>query len=286
MNIQYTFEKRADLVESVLSAGLAVAEMYVDGTRKIVVTCLSMGATCAVDIESLGIITQLIDGRDSDAFSGLTYTTLTAKEITETSLAVADESDFAAGDIVAVMNYGDGTSLELEQVASTSSDTIVLEQALTGTFYKNALVIKLDAAKVLLGMGIGFNRKPGVRAQHEAPTAPLFEVEDGAADSIDVTITDPELDSAVYFDVYVRESTTRPDWDPLWEPDAKDKTVAQIASAVNILTHGGGADFVPDGTGAALASSDVVWVGVVAKDGTGLADVKRSPIDWVKHTLD
>lgn len=286
MNIQYTYAKRADLRQSVLSAGLAVAEMDVDGTKKAVITCLSMGVSCAVDIETLGILKQLIDGRGSNAFDEATYTTLTAKEIAQSSIAVADESDFAAEDIVAVMNKADGSDAELRQVASTSANTVVLETALSGTFYKNAIMVKLDPSKLLLGMGIGFNRKEGVRSQHEAPDAPLFTVADGTGDTIDVTITDVEEDSATHYDIYCRQQTARPEFDPLWEPDAKDKTVAQIASAINITTYEGGADFVPDGGGGTLGSGNVVWIGVCAKNGTGIGDVKRSPIDWVQHTLD
>jgi hypothetical protein len=287
MNVQYLFEKRDDLAEGILSAGFAVTEMDVDGTRKMVVTCLSMGASCAVDIDSLGVISQLIDGRGSNAFGGALVTRLTAKEIAETSLAVASESGFVPEDIVAVMNLTDGSDAELRQVASTATNTLVLETALAGTFYKNALVVKVGPDLLKLGAGLGFNFQEGVRSQQEAPSAPLFTLADGTGDTIDATITDPEQDSALFFDVFVRKQAARPDrFVPNWQPDAADKTVAQIATAVNLSTYEGGADYVPDGDGGTLASAHVVWVGVCAKSATGQVDVKRSPVDWVKHTLD
>lgn len=288
MNLQFGYDKRADLVRSVLATQFGVTQMDVDGTRKVVVTASAMGKACAVDIETLGIIDQLIDGQGSDAFNGLTFATLTAKEIAETAFAVDDDADFAAGDICVVMNYGDGTSAEWGQLVSAATNVLTFEQAMTGTFYKNAVIIKLELSKILASMGLGFNRQEGVRSQQEAPSAPLFSVANHSGDNtIDVTVTDNDEDAATHYDIYVRKQTARPTFDPLWEPDAKDKTVAQIqAGVINVSTYEGGADFVPDGGGGSLASTDVVWVGVAAKNGTGINNIKRSPIDWQTITID
>jgi hypothetical protein len=288
-NISYNYQRPSDLLDSNRAAALDLAWMDVDGVRKLCVKANALGQVCAVDIEQFGILEQLLNGLASGIFGGATGTRVATKYTSGTTLTVVDDEGFEDLDPIAVLNEVGGAPMFGQVDGAPAANAITLQHDLSGTVYKNAYVLNL---REMFGGGcpsggVGFNWLEGVVSQSEAPDAPSFEVDDGTGDTIDVDITDPEQDAAQYFDIFVRQQTARPTrLEPNWQPDVADRTIAQIASAINVTTHGGGADYVPDGTGGNLATTDVVWVGVIAKDATGQIGVKRSPCTWISHTLD
>lgn len=287
MNLTAKYETSQDLFERMVGIQLGVSTVDVDGTQKICLTANAQGAkSCAVPVPIW--LEQALNGLLSGFFGNITGTLVATKYTGGTTLSVLDDTGFEDGNPIAVANLDDLSDVAYGQVQSTAANDITLEAALGApdTFYKNAFVLNL-AGLLPMASGRGYNNLPGVVSQMERPPAPAFTVADGTGDAIAVTITDPEYDSATHFDIYVFKQATRPDRiEPNRQPDAADKTTTDIASAISVSTYGGGADYVPDGAGGNLATTNVVWVAVVAKNGTGQVDVKESDVRWETHTLD
>lgn len=286
MNFASNYELASDLIDRMVGLSVSAILLDLDGT---ITPCLQANASGKISTGPLGLfLTQLLRGKESEFFGGLDGTYLSAKYTTGTTLTVLDESDFSDGDIIIVANLDDLSDAVAAQVNGTpSANSIPIHAALGATFYKNAFVINVTTGLLPNASGRGLNYAPGVITQYERPSSPEVSVADGTGDTVDVTITDVEEDAVTHYDIYVYKQSARPDRiEPNQQPDAVDKTVAQIASAINVSTYGGGADYVPSGTGGSLSSADAIWVAVVAKDGTGQIGVKESLPTWVQHTLD
>lgn len=237
------------------------------------------GAVCAVSVADQ--VEQGINGKASGIFANLVGTYLTAKWTTGTTLTVASITGFSDEDPIAVSN--DGVTWEYRLInGAPSGSSIVMNAALGSTKYKNAYVVNL--AGRAFSHGRGYNRRPGVLEQLEAPSAPTIAVADGTGDTLDVTVTAVDEGAALYYDVYVRDAEFAR-IEPNWQPDLADQP--DVSSALNLTTFNGGGDFAPDGTGGVLTSSKQVWVGVVAKKATGQTGNTESECsNIVEHTLD
>lgn len=259
-----------------------VEDVDVDGATKPCLVARSSGRSPAA-FDATDLISAAIDGRFSGMFADRVGSHLAAKWTTGATITVDDDDGFVAGDPIAVFNSEGGTP-EYRLVSGTpAANVITMNAALSsGPYYEGAYVVNLSGLEFAAGRG--YNRRQGVRAQLEAPSPVTISVADAAANTIDVTITPNDEDTAVYFDIYIRSAAfTR--IEPNWRPDVIN--VSSVASASNANTFGGGADCVPDGSGGSLVTLTSYWVAVVAKDASGLHDVRESAIsNIVKHTLD
>jgi hypothetical protein len=283
-NLNAAYQEPEALLDKMVGVSLSVQYVEVGGIRKLCLVATAMGKSCAVDIEAVDILDQVLNGKASGIFGGRTGTRLAAKYTSGLTITVADDAGFSDLDPIAVSN--DDEAWEYGQVDGTpAANVITMLHALPSTHYKNAYVVNL--AGLAAASGRAFNWRDGVVSQWEAPSSPAFTVADAAGDAIDVTITDPDEDAATHFDVFVYKQAAQPSRvDPNRQPDSADNTTTDITSDINVTTYGGGPDFIPDGAGGNLSSTDVIWVAVIAKDGTGQIGRKRSEALWVSHTLD
>ena len=225
------------------------------------------------------LIADILDARPSRPKKGVVQalidTDFTANGTTLSVTPDADDAGFVAlVPCVVLDKYGTEIAWFIPTVVAAN---ITIPAANEGALAENCEIGWIvQQAKSFLS-GEGENSQPGIKAQLERPNTPTAVAGSGTVvGGITIGFTKPSDVVIAYYDVYCIKADMVPaSIEPNSLPSVANREAARVSSSINLTEYFDESDM----TLKALDAGSY-FVGVVAKDGTGMVNVNESAIGW------
>ena len=221
------------------------------------------------------LVADLLDGRPSHAKHGIVQslvdTNFTADGTTLSVTPAANLAGFVANVPCVVLDkYGDVKGYFIPTVAGADFTIPSSGGAALAVDCKVGWIVQQLAA---FRSSEGENSELGIKAQAEQPSMPTLVLVSGTGTPLSVAFTKPSDAVIQKYDVYCIKADTVPaSIEANSLPSAADQTVATGISITQYFDE------------TAMVLTNLVtgnyFIGVIAKDGTGMVDVNESEIAW------
>lgn len=239
---------------------------------------VSGGSDFLVDIDK--IVQDALDGKPASGQDSRTETYLNGPSVNgETILPLLSTTGFAVGDVVAVKDDYDGTTIDYAVVTAVNTTTKQITVSTDGSgtglgaaFKKYSIVQNLSGEH--WGAATGSGGYLGVRAQKERPVAPtglkITNKGTGGSRSFDVSWVEStsSKDVVTHYDVFLHRKqlfSIPENYAPAYEDFVYTGSVANLTQYVD-----------DDNVKYALTASTKYYCYIIAKSGAGQRDVKES----------